>query len=204
MKTKKITKVLVSILVVSSLFTMWSFFFDGYRYVNFFFEKTYNAIFLKERRVSPCDTSKGNPVRVRIPSIDVSATIEYVGLTPSGLMDTPRGPANVGLFNLGPCPGEKGSSVLVGHFGWKDNIPAVFDNLFKLGKGDKIYLDDENGNRVTFVVRRTKLYDPRAGTSDVFGSSNGGAHLNLITCEGEWDEVDHSRPKRLVVFADKE
>ena len=180
MKTKKLTKVLVSILVISSLFIMWSFFFGGYRYVNFFFEKTYNAIFLRGHTVSPCDTSKGSPLRVRISSIEVNATIEDVGLTPSGLMDTPRGPANVGWFNLGPCPGEKGSAVFVGHFGWKDNIPAVFDNLFKLGKGEKIYVDDENGNAVTFVVWGTKLYDPYADASDVFWSSDGGHTLTLL------------------------
>ena len=71
-------------------------------------------------------------------------------------------------------------------------------------KGDKIYVEDEFGIIATFVVREKRLYDPNVDASDVFGSSDGKAHLNLVTCEGVWDEVTKSRSKRLVVFADKE
>jgi hypothetical protein len=76
--------------------------------------------------------SPGLPVRLKIPSINVDAPIEYVGLTSDGAMDVPKGHVKVAWFNLGPSPGEIGSSVIAGHYGWKNNIPAVFDNLHKL------------------------------------------------------------------------
>jgi hypothetical protein len=37
----------------------------------------------------------------------------------------------------------------------------------------------------------------------VFASNDGGAHLNLITCAGEWNKGKKSYSERLVVFADK-
>ena len=144
------------------------------------------------------------PVRLKIPAIDVESKFEYVGLTPDGSMDAPKEPANAGWFNLGPRPGENGSAVIAGHYGWKNGIPAVFDNLSKLKKGDKIYIEDENGVSISFVVRESRSYDPKADASTVFNSSDGKAHLNLITCEGSWNRLKKSYSKRLVVFADQE
>ena len=148
--------------------------------------------------------SSGLPVRLEIPIINVDATVEYVGLTSDGAMGVPKGPAEVGWFKLGPHPGEIGSAVIAGHSGWKNNRPAVFDNLNKLKKGDKIYVIDEKGITVTFVVNEFRNYDPEANATDVFSSSDGKAHLNLITCEGVWNKVTKSRSKRLVVFTNKE
>lgn len=146
----------------------------------------------------------GLPVHLKIPQINTDAGFEYVGLASDGSMDVPKGPADVGWFNLGPHPGEKGSAIIAGHSGWKDGVPAVFDNLYKLQLGDKIYIEDEKGTIITFVVRGIKKYKPTTDAIDVFESSDGLAHLNLITCTGTWDFFKKSRPDRLVVFADKE
>jgi sortase A len=146
----------------------------------------------------------GNPVRLEIPNINVDATVEYVGLTSAGAVAVPKGPANAAWFDLGPRPGNIGSAVIVGHFGWKNNIPAVFDNLHKLQKGDKLYVKDEAGATITFVVRELRLYGENQDASDVFGSLDRNAHLNLITCEGAWNKARKSYSDRLVVFADKE
>lgn len=144
------------------------------------------------------------PVRLKIPAINVDAIILPVGLTLDGAMAAPEGPADVAWFNLGTRPGEIGSSVIDGHSGWKNGIPAVFDNLNKLGVGDKVLVMDERGVTFTFVVRKIRTYDPKADASDVFISNDGKAHLNLITCEGTWDEVTKSSSQRLIVFTDKE
>lgn len=155
----------------------------------------------------PFDQGKSNfglPTRLNIPNINIDTVIEHVGLTPDGAMEVPKGPTNAAWFDLGPHPGDEGSAVLAGHFGWKNGIPAVFDNLYKLRKGDKIYLEDDKGIIVTFIVRESRTYDAKADASDVFGSTDGKAHLNLVTCEGIWNDIKKSRPYRLVVFADKE
>ena len=146
----------------------------------------------------------GPPIRLKIPKINVDAAVEYVGRTSNGKMDIPKSLDNVAWFKLGARPGGIGSSVIAGHYGWRNGKTAVFDKLYKLSKGDEIYVEDEDGSVTTFVVRESRKYDPDADASDVFGSNNGTAHLNLVTCAGDWDEVSQTFSKRLVVFTDKE
>jgi LPXTG-site transpeptidase (sortase) family protein len=144
------------------------------------------------------------PFRLKIPVIAVDAAIKQVGLTSAGAMDVPKGPDDVAWFNLGPIPGELGSAVIDGHAGYKNNRSAVFDNLYKLQKGDKIYVTNQSGAINIFVVRSIERYDPKANAGKVFSSNDGLSHLNLITCTGVWDSVAKSHSQRLIVFTDKE
>ncbi len=145
----------------------------------------------------------GLPIRLKIPVIRVDAAFEYVGLTADGAMDVPKSRDGAAWFQLGARPGEIGTAVIAGHFGRKDGKGSVFDNLHKLRKGDKIYVEDDKGVTISFVVTDARRYDPEADASDVFGSNDGKAHLNLITCEGVWDKRANQYPARLVVFTDE-
>lgn len=145
----------------------------------------------------------GLPVRLKIPALNIDAPIEFSGVSSDGSMGVPKGPSNVSWFNLGPRPGTKGSAVIAGHFGWKNNIPAVFDNLHKIKKGDRIYVEDEKGAILSFIVRETKMYNKDEDATKIF-SSSGKTFLNLITCSGDWNEVEKTRPNRLVVFSEFE
>ena len=142
--------------------------------------------------------------RLKIPSIKVDAPVEYVGLTSDGAMDVPKDAVNVGWFNLGRRPGENGSAVIAGHFGTINNVPQVFNNLHKLRKDDKIYIEDDKGVNIIFVVREIQRYGKDDDSSGIFGSSDGKAHLNLITCAGVWNKAEKTFSERLVVFTHKE
>lgn len=157
------------------------------------------AAFLNQKQISV-----GSQVRLKIPVIGVDSSVISVGLTPEGAMETPKKPDEVAWFNLGSRPGENGSAVMAGHYGWKNNVPAVFDNLHKLNVGDKIFVEDENGTIVTFIVREMRTYGKDEAAMDVFGSSDGKGHLNLVTCTGDWNSAEKTFSQRLVVFADKE
>lgn len=148
-------------------------------------------------------TSPALPIRLTIPTIGVNSVLEYVGLTPQGAVAVPAGPMHAAWFYLGPTPGEDGSAVIVGHDGWKDGIPAVFDNLYELKKGDKVYVEDDTGVTTTFVVSGIQTYNQYADATAVFSSNDGEAHLNLITCEGVWNAATQSYSNRIVVFTDK-
>lgn len=143
-------------------------------------------------------------MRLIIPAITADAPLEYVGLALDGVMDTPKSPDNAAWFKFGPRPGQTGSAVIAGHYGWIGGRAAVFDNLYKLRKGDKVYVQNGRGELVSFVVREIRNYDPQADAAEVFGSSDGVAHLNLITCQGIWNKDQQSYSERLVVFTDKE
>lgn len=144
------------------------------------------------------------PVRLKIPGINVDVNLEYVGVTEAGAMDMPKSLDKVAWFEPGVRPGDFGSAVIAGHFGKKNNKVSAFDNLNKLVKGDRIYIEDDKGMLTPFVVSGIKLYNPNANTADVFISNDGKAHLNLITCGGVWNSVAKSYSERLVVFTDKE
>lgn len=100
-------------------------------------------------------------------------------------------------------PGNVGSAVMAGHFGWKDNIPAVFDDLHKLKIGDYLYVENENKELITFVVRDMKTFNKDEDASKVFYSNDSSVYLNLITCSGIWNSTNQSREDRLVVFTER-
>jgi len=122
----------------------------------------------------------------------------------NGEMGAPEGPDGVAWFKFGPHPGEIGSAVIDGHYGWKDSLPAVFDRLKELKTGDKLTIEDDKGLIATFIVREIRGYDPKADATDVFVSKDGKSHLNLVTCDGPWNRNTASRPNRIVVFTDKD
>jgi LPXTG-site transpeptidase (sortase) family protein len=147
------------------------------------------------------DRDAGLPVRLKIPRIGVDAAVEDVGLTPDGSMGVPDRLADVAWYKLGPRPGQWGSAVIAGHRSSKEWMPAVFDNLHDLHPGDYLYIEDDKGSTIAFIVRESRIYDPEANAGDVFSQSDG-VHLNLITCDGTWNEAQKSFSKRLVIFAD--
>lgn len=141
------------------------------------------------------------PVRLQIPSIEVDSVIESMGLTSEGAMDVPGNKIDVGWYKFGSRPGESGSAVISGHFDGREGESGVFNNLNKLKKGDKVYVVNDKGATVTFVVRESKIYNP-GYAEEVFSPHDNGIHLNLVTCDGIWDKDKKSYTERLVVFAD--
>ncbi|MFZ4632543.1 MAG: class F sortase [Patescibacteria group bacterium] len=131
--------------------------------------------------------------------------LEKVGLTKQGAVAVPKKDSNAAWFDRGARPGELGTSLIVGHYGyWKNGTRGIFNNISKLVKGDKIYVENELGVRTTFIVSGSKSYSLKDDTSVIFDSGSDKAYLNLITCEGIWNPISKSYPKRLVIFAEKE
>lgn len=162
-----------------------------------FYDETLHVFILPEA------SYYGKPIRLEIPSIDVDTTLDSVGLLAQGELDTPKDPARGAWYAEGPRPGETGNAVIDGHYGWKDNIQAVFDNLHSVRPGDTVSVFDEKGTAVTFVVRELKTYGEHDNAEKIFVSNDGKSHLVLITCGGAWDKVGQSYSERLVVFADR-
>ncbi len=150
----------------------------------------------------PGGVPQGLPVRLQIPVIGVDSAIEDALITPDGRMDVPAGSVDVAWFALGPHPGQVGSAVIGGHYGIQNGVPFVFYDLNKLKVGDNLYVIDDEGKTLTFVVRSTKSFNRNDDATPVFTSDDGIAHLNIITCEGIWNQVNGTYPLRLVVFTD--
>lgn len=151
---------------------------------------------------SPSGDAKKQLFRIRIPKINLDRGVVEVGLDAKGDMETPGTPDIAGWYNKGPLPGRFGSAVVTGHYGWSGNTPAIFDNLYQMEPGDRIFIDDKTGSK-SFIVRQKRSYHPQDKVPEVF-TRRGGQYLNLITCQGKWNETDKSYDKRLVVFAELE
>ena len=154
--------------------------------------------------------AKATPMRLLIPAIDINAVVEEVGIltqsnklgdNPGDLATPTQSPwDDVGWYDAGPRPGERGSAVIDGHLDDQYGQPAVFWNLRKLHAGDEVQVVMSNGKKLTFRIMRIASYSPQAAPlQDIFGN-NGGIYLNLITCAGYWVPSEGQTTLRLVVY----
>ncbi|MBF0706962.1 class F sortase [Alkalihalobacillus hwajinpoensis] len=139
------------------------------------------------------------PAQLSIPAINVDAKVEHVGQLPDGQMDVPKDERNVGWYQPGAKPGERGNAVLAGHVDNKTG-PSVFFHLEDLEAGDLVTVTDEHGLAYDFEVHAVESY-PRnnAPLEKVFGT-NSKSGLNLITCTGTFDRDAGTHEERLVVY----
>src|SRR6266702_2349395 len=110
-------------------------------------------------------------VRLLIPAIGVNASIESVGVRPDGRMETPaQRPWNdVGWYNSGPRPGERGSAVIAGHLDRPGGNPAVFWRLRDLRVGDSVLVVDASGKALRSLLTRIILVQPQEGVDYLHG-----------------------------------
>jgi sortase A len=139
------------------------------------------------------------PAQLSIPAIKVDAKVEHVGQLPDGQMDVPKDERNVGWYQPGAKPGERGNAVLAGHVDNKTG-PSVFFHLGDLEAGDLVTVTNEHGLAYDFEVNAVESY-PRnnAPLEKVFGTSSKSS-LNLITCTGTFDRDAGTHEERMVVY----
>lgn len=153
--------------------------------------------------VSP-SPNLSTPVTLTIPSINVNASIEYVGENQKGEMDIPKKAENVAWYQYGFMPGEAGNAVLAGHLDTVSGQPAVFYNVDELKPGDAVIIKDINNNSLTFRVSDTVNYAlADFPMQKVFGASDK-QQLNLITCTGQFNNQTRLYSHRTVVYTQLE
>ena len=90
----------------------------------------------------------------------------------------------------GPGPNQQGNTVIVGH-NYRNGL--FFSNNKKLSNGDKIYITDTAGNRVTYTIY-DKFEATAEDTSFYTRNTNGAREVTLSTC------TDDSK-YRIIIFA---
>lgn len=142
-----------------------------------------------------------SPSKLIIPRLGVETEVEHVGRTASGNMAVPREFGDAGWFREGYLPGEEGSAVVAGHVDDANGNPAVFFNLSSLSEGDSVLVLGEDGTLEYRVVRKEIYPYDTADTTEIFGESDK-PMLNLITCDGTWNQNKRTYSERLVVFTE--
>lgn len=150
---------------------------------------------------SPTTTPIGNPISIRIPVLNVTATIEQVALDKNKRMDVPKEDMDVGWYMLGPRPGELGSAVIAGHYDSRTGTPAVFYTLNVLKGGDTIEITEENGQNLAFEVIETKTVDDAIFPIDEVFTRQDRKRLNLITCAGTFSRDKKMYNERFIIYS---
>ena len=164
------------------------------------------------------------PIQLSIPSINVTAQVLGVGVTAGDVMDAPEGPASDPVwqeafwYRGSAIPGVTSTAVIAGHINGPRGIHAVFGEVGRLRKGDRIIVRDTRTRldvrfavtgSTSFTLDQTTQPDvlkqiygvgPVAGTTPQ-RSQDGLAHLTLITCAGTFNTGLGTHDHRLAVFA---
>jgi sortase A len=140
------------------------------------------------------------PLRLHIPKLNINTSISAVGLDSQGLMEVPKTAQEVAWYKPGPKPGEQGSAVLAGHYDWTDG-PAVFYRLEELEKGDAIVVTDDHNQSWQFIVTEKASYPAQEFPVEKVFKTSTLPTLNLVTCDGPFDQNQKAYPNRIVISA---
>lgn len=149
-----------------------------------------------------------NPRSLLIPKIGVNATpVVPLGLNKDGTHAVPpvNKPEQVGWYEPGPEPGDKGPAILLGHVNGGGH-KGVFGDLTKLSVGDDVYVDDKIFSVTkTQTVKKNCNGEPAgcvdyADIADSIYNDTPGPEIRLITCGGDFNSTARSYEDNIVVF----
>ena len=140
------------------------------------------------------------PTQLRIPSLEVDASVLPVGIDPASYeLAVPPDETLVTWYEHGASPGARGSALLAGHVDFEGRA-GVFYRLRWLDPGQRFEVGYEDGTSRTFeVVGRQQFEKRQLPTTQLF-SEDGDPTVVLITCGGEFDEGRRSYSDNLVVY----
>jgi hypothetical protein len=166
------------------------------------------------------------PIELHMPTLGVHAQVLGVGVTARGEMDAPQGRAGDPVWERAfwyrgsAVPGATSTALIAGHASAPNGGTAVFQAIERLHPGDPISVHDtRTGLDVDFAVTELAIYTVDQASSPavltrIYGagpasgewsqpSTDGLAHLTLITCAGSYRSADGTHDHRLVVYAQR-
>ncbi|MEW2292962.1 class F sortase [Streptomyces sp. NPDC006743] len=142
------------------------------------------------------------PTRISIPAISVDAPFTKLSLDSTGHLTPP--PADdtnlVGWFQGGASPGERGTSVVVGHVDTTTG-PAVFVGLDALKAGEHVEITREDGIVARFQIDAVDTFSKADFPDDEVYADTPTPELRLITCGGTFNRTSKDYESNVVVFA---
>lgn len=142
-----------------------------------------------------------DPIKLRIPSLGIAASVQKVGIAKSGNMAVPTNYSDVGWYKYGPAPGQMGNVVMDGHVDNGFSMPGVFKKLNSITEGSAIYVETVGGSVYHYKVTEVSLYPYQSVPTQKIFSKSGDPMLVLISCDGAWIQGEKTYDTRLVVYA---
>ena len=142
------------------------------------------------------------PARLELPSLDVSSTVEPVGVDKEGDLEIPADVAEVGWYRFGPRPGDRaGSTVLSGHVDSAEQGKGAFFRLRDLSPGDPVVIRASDGRTWRYRVVSREEWPKSEVPLDRIFSRSGAARITLVTCGGGFREDIRSYQDNIAVTA---
>ncbi|MEW2081843.1 class F sortase [Streptomyces sp. NPDC005283] len=150
---------------------------------------------------APAPVPHSAPQRITVPSVKVDAPLIEVGLDADGWVEPPplENRNLAGWYRESVSPGERGTSVIVGHVDNKAG-PAVFYELGALERGSRIEIPREDGRRAVFAVYNVEVFAKKEFPAARVYSDGPEPELRVITCGGDYTEKT-GYDGNVVVFA---
>ncbi len=132
------------------------------------------------------------------------ARILPIGLSSSKQLQTPNNIFDVGWYTESGLPGEGGTMVMDGHNGGPTKT-GVFKYLPGLAEGDIINVERGDGKNFSYSVVENVAYpldQANTNMNSAFTSPvSGKESITLITCSGEWSDIQKTYLSRQFVKA---
>ena len=144
-------------------------------------------------------SAPAKPTRLVVPALDVRAPISPIEVSPSGVLDPPADPTEMGWWQRSMRPGAgRGQTVLTGHTVHTGG--GVLDRLGDLRPGQRVKVVTPRG---TVVYRTTKVEtlskaELAEQAPQLFGQDRRRTRLVLITCT-DWNGSEFE--SNIVAFA---
>jgi hypothetical protein len=142
------------------------------------------------------------PVRLRIPAIDVTATVNPVGVDGNGDFAVPPSVDEVGWYRFGPgVEAAAGSVVIAGHVDSAEQGRGAFFRLRELDRDDRLTVKGDDGVTRNYRVVAREEYRKTKIPLDRYFARDGRPRLTLITCGGPFDRAAGHYRDNIVVTA---
>ncbi|MBO4161661.1 MULTISPECIES: class F sortase [Micromonospora] len=151
----------------------------------------------------PTDERTVPPVKLRIPAIDVTATVNPVGVdTRTDEFDVPPSVDQIGWYRYGPgLETDAGSVVIAGHVDSSEQGKGAFFRLRELDRGDTLTATGADGKQRAYRVVAREEYAKTKIPLDRYFARDGKPRLTLITCGGPFDPKTRHYRDNIVVTA---
>lgn len=142
------------------------------------------------------------PLRIEIPVLGVSAPVMRLGLNGDGTVQVPP-LANhnlAGWFDGSVSPGQRGSSVILGHVDSYTGI-SVFFYIKNLRPGNQIKIVRADGSTAVFTVDGVQKVEKSTFPTHAIYGNVSYPSLRLITCGGPFDAATGQYLDNIVVYS---
>ncbi|MCO1599295.1 class F sortase [Micromonospora sp. RHAY321] len=143
------------------------------------------------------------PVRLVIPEIDVTATVNAVGINErTNEFEVPPSVDQIGWYRYGPgLEAGAGSVVIAGHVDSATQGRGAFFRLRELDQGDTLTATGSDGTARRYRVVAREEYAKTRIPLDRYFARDGKPRLTLITCGGPFDAKARRYRDNIVVTA---